>query len=57
MTATSEREQMTLQQANGRGFVLFGSHPETGKWFERWYATKEDAESYAAKRGWKIKDK
>lgn len=50
---------MKLQQAGygsepGRGVVLFGNHPETGKWFERWFETEGKARTYAAKRNWTI---
>lgn len=51
---------MTIKQAHprgycqpdGKGFVLYGTRPDNGKWMERWYPTKDKALQFANKRGW-----
>lgn len=35
----------------GKGWVMFGDD-SNGKWFERWFATKEKAIAHAHKKGW-----
>lgn len=32
--------------------IVYGNHPDTGKWLERWFATKEKAIKYVDKRNW-----
>lgn len=44
-------------QTTGKSVVMFGSNPETGKWFERYYPTVEAAKKFAAKRGWAVEVK
>lgn len=34
------------------GVVLYGNHPQTGKWFERWFPNEEAAKQYAIRRQW-----
>lgn len=52
---------MTVIEAASRkssgGHVLFGNHPETGRWFERWYSSRKKAEDYATRRGWEFQNK
>ena len=40
---------------DGEGWVMYGTNPQTGKWFERWFATEEAARTYAVKRHWSLK--
>lgn len=39
-------------KTEGKGVVLFGNHPDTLKWFERWFPSEEVAIIYCQKRGW-----
>lgn len=55
----TEMKTMQLERANSKrakepGWVLYGNHPKTGLWFERWYRLEEQAQAYAQKRGWKV---
>ncbi len=42
---------------SGKNVVMFGTNPDTGKWFERYYPTVEAAKKYADKRGWAVEEK
>lgn len=45
------------KKVDGGGYVLFGNVEDGsthGKWFERWYPTREKAEAFADRKGWKI---
>lgn len=53
---TTEAKPMTIE-ATGKNVVLFGSIPETGKWFERHYPNTEAARKFADKRGWAVEVK
>ena len=41
-------------QTSGKKVVMFGSNPDTGEWFERYYPTADAAKKYAGKRGWEV---
>lgn len=51
---------MKLERANGggiakaAGWVLFGNPAEDAPWFERWFASRSEANAYASKRGWEV---
>lgn len=55
MNAT-ETKTMKVQ-VTGKSVVMFGSNPETGKWFERYYPTVDAAKKFADKRGWTVEVK
>lgn len=42
------------RRIDGKGFVMYG-RLDTGKWFERHYASREAAQQFATNRGWTIK--
>lgn len=44
---------MTIQ-STGKSVVMFGTRPDTGKWFERYYPTADAAKKFADKRGWAV---
>ena len=52
---TEKAEQKRRYNAPpSKGWILFGWHPsQPGEWFERWFATSEKAEQFAARRQWK----
>jgi hypothetical protein len=56
METTATSKAMNVE-VTGRRVVMYGSHPETGKWFERYYQDIEAAQKYAAKRGWAVEVK
>lgn len=49
---------MQIERAGGRpgkpsvGWIMYGTDPSSGSWFERWFETREKAEAHAARRGW-----
>ena len=59
---TETTHAMTIKQShprgyckpNGKGFILFGTRPDNGKWMERWYPTQEKAKAFADKRDWPV---
>ena len=43
------------RKPEGGGYVLYGNPEGPGtKWFERWFATREKALTFARRNGWTV---
>ena len=59
---TMKLQRTRKLHGEGKGWVLCGSVDAATRrvmlldrdWFERWFSTREAAESYAANRGWVV---
>jgi len=43
-----------FRREDGKGFVLYGSRPDNGKWLERWFPNIEKAKAFCDKKGWPV---
>lgn len=48
------QKQQNGRTTNGAGYALYGTHPDTGKPFDRWYPSIEKAQNFCNKKGWKM---
>lgn len=56
LTKAAPRSRSIFAAKDSKGWVLYGNRPDTGKWLERWYATKDAAIAFCIRKGWPIKE-